>query len=106
MRSAEKSIVCSRNGQYLSKDFPTFSEFSIVDKTTLCMEDCYRGVYALYPVTFSTAHFCLVHCMVHASMHFAHEQGGCALIFKMWSGSAPRVPPLERFSFSELEFLQ
>ena len=53
---------------YKNKGFPTFSEFSIVDKTTLCMEDCYHGVHALYPVTFSTAHFCLVHCMVHGEL--------------------------------------
>ena len=53
---------------YKESGFPPFSDFVIVDEATLCLEDCYRGVHGLYPVTFSTAHFCLVHCQVHGEL--------------------------------------
>lgn len=43
-------------------------DFRIVDKSTLCMEDCYEGIHAIYPVVFTTAHFCLVHTMVHGEL--------------------------------------
>eukprot|EP01083_Nonionella_stella_P028526 78569_1 len=53
---------------YKNAGFPTFEEFTIVDKTTLCSVDCYGGIHSMYPVSFSTAHFCLVHVMVHAEL--------------------------------------
>lgn len=53
---------------YKTSGFPPFEDFSIVDQATLCLEDCYHGVHSIYPVTFSTAHFCLVHCQVHGEL--------------------------------------
>merc|ERR1711874_176778 len=41
---------------YKTKGFPTYEDFEIVDKTTLCAEDCYHGIHSIYPVTFSTSH--------------------------------------------------
>lgn len=32
------------------------------------MEDCYHGIHSIYPVSFSTSHFCLVNCMVHGEL--------------------------------------
>ncbi|ETO15928.1 hypothetical protein RFI_21437, partial [Reticulomyxa filosa] len=53
---------------YNTKGIPDLSEFSIVDTTTLCVEDCQNGVHGIYPVTFSSAHFCLLHTMVHGQL--------------------------------------
>ena len=53
---------------YSEGGLPELDEFSVVDKSTLCMQDCYDGIHAIYPVTFGTAHFCLLHTMVHGEL--------------------------------------
>lgn len=78
------------------------AKFNIVDRTILCIHDCYKGIHSFYPVTFSPSHFCLLNIMVHNELiNFKFNQNKT----KSWINLVLKEKIKLRFLFKTTNFI-